>query len=77
MTDSVSSIIKKILCQAKKRIFCNPSVTGDQKGSIRQEYFQSFIMRIVKILWAIIAIPIRSVLQGLTGRGDCVERFPL
>jgi len=40
----------------------NPSVTGP-KGSIRQEYYQSFIKRIVGILWATIAIPIRSGFQ--------------
>jgi hypothetical protein len=34
------------------------------------------VKRIVKILWVIIAIPVRSVLQGLAGRRDCVERFP-
>jgi len=41
---------------------------GDKRGSIRQEYLQSFIKRIVKILWAIIAISVRSVLDGLTSR---------
>jgi hypothetical protein len=45
--------------------------------SIRQEYFPSFIKRIVEILWAIIAIPIHRVLQGLAARVDCAEMFPL
>jgi hypothetical protein len=54
----------------------NPSVMGAE-WAIRQEYFQSFIKRIVEILWAIFAIPMRNVPQGLTGRGDCSKRFPL
>jgi hypothetical protein len=55
---------------------CPPSVIGE-KGLIRQEYFQSFIKRIVKILWAIIAIPIKSGLQGLSAQVDWAEGFPL
>jgi hypothetical protein len=55
---------------------CPPSVIGE-KGLIRQEYFQSFIKRIVKILWAIIAIPIKGGLQGLSAQVDWAERFPL
>jgi hypothetical protein len=49
----------------------------DEKASIRQEYFQSFIKRIVKILLAIIAIRIHSGFQGLTALVDIAERFPL
>jgi len=46
-------------------------------GSIRQEYFQSFTKRVVKILWAIIGIPIHRGFQGLTAQVDFAERFPL
>ena len=54
----------------------NRSVMGE-KELIRQEYFQRFIKRIFRILWAIIAIPINSEVQGPSARIDWVERFPL
>jgi len=38
------------------------------KWSVRREYFKSFIKRIVEILWATIAIPIRCGLGGLQPR---------
>jgi hypothetical protein len=52
----------------------NPS---DKTWSIRQEYFQSFIKRIVKILWAIIAIPIHGGFQELAAHVGSSEWFPL
>jgi len=55
----------------------NPSEVMGSKGSIRREYFECFIKRIVEILWAIIAVPMRNVPQGLTAQVDCAEMFPL
>jgi len=39
-----------------------------EKGSIQQGYFQSFIKLIVKILWLIIAIPIKNGFPGLSAQ---------
>jgi hypothetical protein len=59
---------------------CNPSVAGTRDWSptsmIRQGCFQSFIKRIVKILWGIIAIAKKAVFQELFISVDCAERFP-
>jgi hypothetical protein len=44
---------------------------------IRQGCFQSFIKRIVKILWAIIAVPEKGAFQELPSQADCVKKFPL
>jgi hypothetical protein len=46
----VDYIQEKIFCQGKSILKYNPSVMGDQKRAIRQEYFQSFMTRIVKML---------------------------
>jgi hypothetical protein len=56
-----------IVCQEKTAKVSNPPVMGS-KGSIRREYFKSFIKRIIEILWATIAIPKRSGLRDLQPR---------
>jgi len=58
----------------------NASVMGSRGWSptamIWQGCFQSFIKRIVKILWAIIAIPKKGAFQELPSQADCVKKFP-
>ncbi|MBP1696390.1 MAG: hypothetical protein H6Q41_1578 [Deltaproteobacteria bacterium] len=49
----------------------------EQKEPIRQEYFQNFIKRIVRILWVTIRIPIHGGPQKLAAQVDFAERFPL
>jgi hypothetical protein len=83
---------KGIICQAmkpgKKATGCNASVLGSRGWSptamLRQGCFQSLIKsirpdhgRIVKILWAIIAIPKKGAFQELSSEADCVKKFPL